>query len=100
MREKHRKLEALPANAGPTISADISRPIGNADIRKNPKTKPVAAKIMNFPISARKKSINAATAKSKIMKGFLRIALSDIPGITIEPNIPPTILFHRSIRHP
>jgi hypothetical protein len=35
--KSQRKLEALPANADPTISADISKPIGSADIRKNPK---------------------------------------------------------------
>jgi len=49
-----RKLDALPAKAEPTISADISRPIGRADMRKNPKIKPMRAKIRKSPVSAKK----------------------------------------------
>jgi len=85
--KSHKRLEALPAMADPTSSADISRPIGKADIKKIPSANPATAINMKSVPAAKKKSIKAATAKSTIIKGFLRMVLSEIPGITIDPII-------------
>jgi hypothetical protein len=91
LRKRPEKTRCTPAEVGPTISADVSKPIGKAHIRKKPETKPITAKIGKLPVSAKSK---ACCGDSQIhsYKGLSSSSFIGKPGINIEPNIPPTII--------